>query len=133
MTALCLIPIIVLYAAGNIPAARAAYKCVPRLPSALLLICAPVGTAAGLIFAAIRLNRERTQIYRAAIKNPCDENADALIAYLRRCGCVKKPDAWRQLTGVWYACNRSPRISAEKKQELRTILTLKALYLDAPH
>ena len=39
----------------------------------------------------------------------------------------------RQLTGVWYACNRSPRISAAKKRELRTILTLKALYLDAPY
>lgn len=112
MTALCLIPIIMLYAAGNIPAARAAYKYAPRLLPALIFACAPVGTAAGLIFAAVKLNRERAQIYRAAIKNP---------------------DAWRQLTGVWYACNRSPHITAAKKQELRTILTLKALYLDAPY
>ncbi len=82
----------------------------PRLLPALIFACAPVGTAAGLIFAAVKLNRERAQIYRAAIKNP---------------------DAWRQLTGVWYASNRSPRITAAKKQELRTILTLKALYLDA--
>lgn len=100
MTALCFIPIIVLYAAGNIPAARAAYKHAPRLLPALIFARAPVGTAAGLIFAAVKLNRERAQIYRAVIKNPCDENADALIAYLRRCGCVKNPDAWRQLTGV---------------------------------
>lgn len=57
MTALCLIPIIMLYAAGNITAARAAYKHAPRLLPAL-------------IFAAVKSSRERAQLYRAVIKIP---------------------------------------------------------------
>mgnify|MGYP004490707607 FL=1 len=70
MTALCLIPIIMLYAAGNITAARAAYKHAPRLLPALIFACAPAGTAAGLIFAAVKSSRERAQLYRAVIKIP---------------------------------------------------------------
>lgn len=112
MTALCLIPIIMLYAAGNIPAARAAYK-----------QCAP--PAAGADF-RLRPGRDcRGADFRRGQAEP---RARANIPRGE-----KNPDAWRQLTGVWYASNRSPRITAAKKQELRTILTLKALYLDAPY
>lgn len=95
----------------------------------LFFFLSPIGTIVAWIYAGVKENKDRDKLYGTLIKNPNNENVDKLIAYIEQYKCADNPNAWHQLRGVWYACNQSPNITTNKKQELQTFLMVKGLYL----
>ena len=96
----------------------------------LFFFLAPFAVIIAMIMASNKLNKEREKIYSSLTHSPNNSNVDMLIKFLEKYGCTDTPNAWHQLRGVWYACNRSSNISPDKKEELLTYLLLKGLYLN---
>lgn len=96
----------------------------------LFFFLSPFGIIIATILLGNKFNKMKQEVYDNTRINPSDKSVDDLIAFLERYGCTDTPNAWHQLRGIWYACNQSNKITTGKKNELKTFLLTKGLYLN---
>lgn len=83
----------------------------------------------GKIPTAFEAEKVKNELFPKMTNNPTDTEVDAFIAFINKYGTDDRPNSWHQIRGIWYACNHSPRITTQKKEQLKTFLLVKGLYL----
>ena len=89
-----------------------------------------IGVIVYAIIAEVRTRKYIHNMYNSLINSPNNEGVDKLITYIKKHGCVNKPNYWNRLRNVWYSCNKSSNVSTNKKEELLNLLLLNGIRLN---
>ena len=60
---------------------------------------------------------------------PDDKAVDDYMDMINEFGILNDPKTWNQVRAVWFVVNESPRVTTDKKRELRNFLMAKGLRL----